>query len=175
MKKKVALVSILFLLVFLLPNTASAQFTAEHHYVGPSIGLSFLGSAVQFGANYEYGLELQNVGTVGIGGLVRYWSYSEAYGKYTNFLIGAQGNYHFKIPDNDKLDPYVGIVLADDINSWSWNDKAIAGYSYSAGFFWIGLQGGLRYWLSPNLAITGRVGFGSSSYGDLDVGVDFKL
>ncbi len=172
------------LLVLVLTfGSANAQYTPEHSYLGPCIGFSFLGSAPQFGVNYERSMDLQNFGSVGIGGIFRYWGYNEdfGYGKvsYTNILIGAQGNYHFKIPDNSKLDPYAGIVLAYDIGSTSvdYNNSFLSGYSasVSAGGFWAAVQGGVRYWLQPNLALTGRLAFGSLSYGGLEVGVDFKF
>jgi hypothetical protein len=179
MKKKVVLLPFLLTMFFLLPSTARAQFTADHNYIGPSIGFSFLGSTPEFGLNYEYGMDLQGVGTAGIGGLFRYWGYSESYfdGKwsYTNILIGAQGNYHFKLP-NDKLDPYVGIVLAYDVGSTSWSGpNNFYNGSVSAGGFWAAIQVGGRYWITPTLALTARLGFGSLSYGALDLGVDFKL
>jgi hypothetical protein len=164
-------------------STSKAQFVNGGNYFGPSIGLSFLGSSPEFGVNYEYGLNLENVGTVGIGGIFRYWSYSESYNygfygsgewKYTNILIGAQGNYHFKVPDS-KFDPYLGIILAYDAGSTSWSGPNIYGASVSAGGFWAALQAGGRYWLTPTLALTARLGFGSLSYGGLDVGVDFKF
>lgn len=177
----------LFVLIFVFSfvtfmSTSKAQFVKGGNYFGPSIGLSFLGSTPEFGLNYERGVTLENVGTIGIGGLFRYWGYSQSYGyyfgsgewKYSNILIGAQGNYHFVIP-NSKLDPYVGIVLAYDIASTSWSGPNNFGTSVSAGGFWAALQAGGRYWLSPTLALTARLGFGSLSYGALDVGVDFKF
>lgn len=43
-----------------IPFVAFGQyFEAGKSYVGPSIGLSFLGSALQFGANYEYGMKME--------------------------------------------------------------------------------------------------------------------
>ncbi|MEK6756074.1 MAG: hypothetical protein AABZ02_07985, partial [Bacteroidota bacterium] len=66
------------LLLLCLPLVAQAQFQVGKHYAGPAIGLSFLGSTLQFGANYEYGMKME-FGTVGIGGLFRYWSYGEDY------------------------------------------------------------------------------------------------
>ena len=182
MYKKGALLFAIVIAVFFLFSTKSySQFELDRSYIGPTIGLSFLGSAPQFGVNYEYSLELQNFGSVGIGGVFRYWGYSnnEFYGKlsYTNILIGVQGNYHFKVT-NDKWDPWIGLVLADDIASTSatYNDFYL-NYSYSAsvGGIFLGLQGGVRYWINPNLAIVARIGYGSLSYGALDVGVDFKL
>ena len=149
------------------------------HYAGPSLGLSFLGSTFQFGGNYEYSMHLDNFGNVGIGGLLRYWSYGESFlgGKwsYTNILVGAQGNYHFEIKDNDKLDPYAGIVLAYDGGSVSYSGPGGNYATPSHGGLWLGFQGGLRYFLQPNLALTARVGFGTLSYGALEVGVDFKF
>lgn len=170
----------ILILAFAFSNS-EAQYTPQHNYLGPSIGFAFLGNVPQFGINYEYSLDLQNFGSVGIGGLFRYWGYSDDffYGKvsYSNVLIGVQGNYHFKIPES-KFDPYVGLVLAEDIGSTSISYNNIYsnyGYSASAGGFWIALQGGARYWISPQLALTARLGLGSLSYYAFEVGVDFKL
>jgi len=166
-------------LIVLFAFTTKAQFTPNNHYLGPSIGLSFLGSTPQFGANYEYGMDLENFGRVGIGGIFRYWSYSENYFQgdwsYTNILIGAQGNYHFKL-ESDKFDPWVGLVLAYDAGSVSWDGPG--GYNYASptyGGLFLGAQGGARYWFSPTIAVIARIGFGTLSYGALDLGVDFKF
>jgi hypothetical protein len=160
-------------------SVTNAQYVDRGNYIGPCIGFSFLGSVPQFGANYEYGLNVPNFGLLGIGGVFRYWGYSDSYfgGKwsYTNILIGAQGNYHFIIPGNSKLDPYAGLVLAYDGGSVSWSGPNYNYSSPSYGGFWIALQGGLRYWVSPTIAITGRLAFGSLSYGGLEVGADFKF
>lgn len=181
--KKLLAIAVVVSALLLLPNTVKAQQIVDGaNYFGPSIGFSFLGSTPQFGLNYERGVYFQNIGTVGIGGIFRYWGYSDNffYGKvsYTNILIGAQGNYHFKIPDS-KFDPYVGLVLAYDIGSWSatYNNAYVNYYggSFSAGGFWAAIQAGARYWVSPTLALTGRLAFGSLSYGGLEVGVDFKF
>jgi len=179
--KKVVLKS-LFVVVFflLLQSPVSAQYTVEKHYAGPSIGLSFLGSTFQIGGNYEYALNVESFGKIGVGGIFRYWGYSDAYyygGKwsYTNILIGAQGNYHFEIKGNTRLDPYAGLVLAYDGGSVSYSGPAGTYATPSHGGLWFGFQGGMRYFVNPNLAITGRVGFGTLSYGALEFGVDFKF
>jgi hypothetical protein len=160
-------------------STTNAQFTPNNHYLGPSIGLSFLGSTVQFGANYEYGMDVENFGRVGIGGIFRYWSYSEGFFEgewsYTDVLIGVQGNYHFKLEEN-KFDPWLGLTLAYDGGSVSWDGPG--GFDYVSptyGGFFIGAHGGARYWISPTLAVSARIGFGTLSYGALDLGVDFKF
>jgi len=178
-RKSVLLIAIIIAVFFLFSTKGYSQYELNKSYIGPTIGLSFLGSTPQFGLNYEYSMQLQDFGTVGFGGVFRYWSYSEDYffGKwsYTNILIGAQGNYHFKVT-NDKWDPWVGLVLAYDGGSVSWSGPS--GYNYASptvGGFFLGAQGGVRYWISPNLGIVARLGYGSLSYGALDVGVDFKL
>jgi hypothetical protein len=160
-------------------SSTFAQYTIEKHYAGPSIGLSFLGSTFQFGANYEYAINIENFGSVGIGGVFRYWGYSENFtaGKwsYTNILLGVQGNYHFKINGNEQLDPYAGIVLAYDGGSVSYKGTLKNYPTPSHGGLWLGAQGGLRVWFNPNLALTGRAGFGTLSYGSLELGIDVKF
>ncbi len=167
------------LLTAFLTSLTSAQFTPNKHYLGPSIGLSFLGSTPQFGLNYEYGMDIKDFGRLGIGGIVRYWSYNEGYyqghWKYTDILIGAQANYHFKLA-TDKFDPWVGLTLAYDAGSVSWDGPE--GYNYSSptyGGVFIGANAGARYWFSPTIGVSARIGFGSLSYGALDLGVDFKF
>jgi hypothetical protein len=165
-------------LFFFFQNSANAQFETGKNYIGPTIGLSFLGSTPDFGVNYEYGLNFQDFGKVGIGGLFKYWGYSESYfdGKwnYTNILIGAHGNYHF-VTSSGKFDPYIGLVLAYDAGSVSWSGP-YGNYSTPAyGGMWLAAQGGARYWISPSIAISGRIGFGTLGYSGLDLGVDFKF
>lgn len=180
MHKNVArLIAVISLITILISTTGYSQYDLGKSYLGPTIGLSFLGSTFQFGANYEYSLELENFGNVGIGGVFRYWSYSETYysgeWSYTDILIGVQGNYHFKL-SNDKLDPWAGLVLAYDGGSVKW--KGASGYNYATptyGGFFLGGQAGMRYWISPTVALVGRIGFGTLSYGALEVGADFKF
>ena len=63
----------LFFALCLIPAVVNAQYKAGKNYLCPSIGFAFLGSTPDFGASYEYGMDLQNFGLVGIGGLFRYW------------------------------------------------------------------------------------------------------
>lgn len=172
----------LYVILLSVLSTASsnAQYEINKHYIGPSIGLSFLGSTAQLGLNYEYAFEIKDFGTVGAGGLLRYWGYKESfYGgswSYTNILIGGQFNYHFKI-DNRKFDPWVGAVLAFDAGSVSTTYSISNNYRAdpSHGGLWLGFHGGTRYWITPTIALMGRVGFGTLSYGALELGVDFKF
>ena len=167
----------LFLALFV--GNTNAQYEVGKNYAGPSIGLSFLGSTAQLGLNYEYAFTIQNFGTVGAGGIFRYWSYKESFSggswSYTNILIGGQFNYHFKI-DNKKIDPWVGAVLAYDAGSVDLKSSNSIFYAEpSHGGLWLGFHGGTRYWITPTIALMGRIGFGTLSYGALELGVDFKF
>lgn len=161
--------------LFFMHVKTNAQYEINKHHVGPSLGLYFHGSSVILGGNYEYGMELKDIGKIGIGGIMRYYSYDSGYWDYSDFLIGAQGNYHF-ILDNEKLDPWAGLLIAFDIGSVDYDGPGGMSYSEpSYGGFWVGLHAGMRYWFQPNMAVTGRFGFGSYSYSSFDVGIDFKL
>ena len=175
--------NLVFIVMLIVTSISFAQFEESKSYIGPSLGLSFLGSVPQFGANYEYGMSLKQIGLdgpgkIGVGGIIRYWSYSEDFslGKwsYTNFLIGAQGNYHFQI--NDNMDPWLGLVLAYNGGSVSWDGPESKYLSEPTnGGLWLAGHCGMRYWFSSSLAVTARIGFGTLSYGALDVGLDFKF
>lgn len=172
-------------LLFLLPSFLSAQFDIGSHTIGPSIGFSFLGSSVQLGINHEYGVSLEQLGLeksgkLGIGGVFRYWSYSEEFShvnwNYTDIVIGFQTNYHFYIA-NEKIDPWLGLVLAYDLGSVD-EDIKIPGIEIedkSYGGFWIAVNAGIRYWITENIAVNGRIGFGTLSYGALDIGFDYRI
>jgi len=184
MKRSLLITAAVLLLT--IPYVAFSQtyFEAGKSYIGPSVGLSFLGSALQFGANYEYGMKME-FGTIGIGGIFRYWGYSEDWGgfggnaykwKFTNILIGAQGNYHLKMDPGSKLDPWVGLVLGYDASSVKYDGPSGFNYSSpSSGGLVLNAQGGARYWFSPTMAVRASIGYGSLSYGALDLGIDFKF
>jgi len=176
---------IFILSILLFPAILLAQFEQNKHIVGPSVGFSFLGSTVQFGANHEYGFSLKDIGvdgngSMGIGGIFRYWVYSEettnVKSDYTDVLLGFQTNYHFYMP-NDRVDPWVGFILAYDFGDED-NTIKTSGYELDddtyAGF-WIGAQAGLRYWVKNNIGLNLRIGFGIQSYGFLDLGLEYKL
>jgi hypothetical protein len=167
-----------FILSFLTPNT-NAQYEIDKHYAGPSLGLSFLGSTFQLGLNYEYAFTIKDFGTVGAGGIFRYWGYKESVftssRSISNVLIGGQFNYHFYV-ENKKIDPWAGVVLSYVSASITRNYLNNLQYSEpSYGGFWLGFHGGARYWITPTLALMGRIGFGTLSYGALELGVDFKF
>lgn len=169
-----------FVIALSITFCTNAQYDVQKHYLGPSIGLSFLGSTAQLGLNYEYAFEIKDFGIVGAGGILRYWGYKETFHggswSYTNILIGGQFNYHFKL-DNKKFDPWLGAVLAFDGGSvkTTYSSANVYRADPSHGGLWLGFHGGARYWLTPTIGLSGRVGFGTLSYGALELGVDWKL
>lgn len=177
---------IVFIGLFFFAGSIFAQFEVGKHHVGPSLSIGFGGWGLGFGADYEYGMSLKDIGVdapgkLGVGGIFRYYNWSQDffYGKwsYTDIIIGAQGNYHFKL-DNEKIDPWLGVVLGFDIDSWSVDSRVgyedfNYGTSSGGGLFFNG-NAGVRYWFSPNMAARATFGFGNlvSSF---IIGVDFKF
>jgi hypothetical protein len=170
---------ILLLLVVFSINVFG-QFQNYKHILGPSIGFSFLGSSVQLGLNHEYGIALTDNGDLGIGGVFRYWSYSEEFPavkwSYSNVLLGLQANYHF-ILKNTNFDPWAGLIFAYDIRSANKEIliQSVNFHNSDDGGFWIGAQAGARYWVNNQIAFNFRIGFGTLSYSALDIGLDYTF
>ena len=173
------------IILFLIPSFLFSQFSVNKHILGPSVGFSFLGSAVQFGLNHEYSMSLEELGIdqggiLGIGGVIRYWSYSENFVNvswdYTDILFGVQANYHFYMSD-DKIDPWFGLILAYDFGSSEAEIKTpgfrVGDESHDG--VWLGANAGIRYWFAENMAVNMRIGFGTLSYGAIDIGFDYKF
>lgn len=154
--------------------------------LGLGSGLGFLGG-VAFIANAEYGI----TENIGIGGSVGYWSYSEdikstyvsgfstatattTY-KYSIIPIIASGAWHFHIPSVPKLDLAAGLSLGYYIVSTSVSTD-VAGYTgfaaASASGVAIGVFGLARYFVTDNIALRGKLGYGITL---VEVGVDFKF
>jgi hypothetical protein len=105
-------------------------------------------------------------GNLGVGGILAYSAYKTEYNnggiygsKYTTFIIGARGTYHF-VDLVDKLDLYGGVVLGAKIV----NDKAYGDYS---GVYSVNGSGavydlfaGARYYFTDNLGVMGELGYG---------------
>jgi hypothetical protein len=151
--------------------SADAQFAKGKSFLGPHIGLSGVGSTITFGGDYEYGVTKE----IGIGALVDYWKYdfdfflTSSGFSYSYLVIGATGSYHFDIKE-PKWDVFGGLALGYYIVSVTTPVGTFTGFDSSRLF--VGLQGGARYFISPNLALQGRLGFGAYI---LAVGVDFKF
>ncbi len=179
MKRRLS-ISVVFILLVIgfSVQTATAQFSNGKNYVGPHLGLSGIGSTLTLGLDYERAITNPGEagpGIIGIGGLFDYYSYSEDYfadaGTWTYIDFGISGMYHFVL-DNNKWDPFVGLVLGYEIASWKWKNSYYGSYSPTAGGFTLGGSAGIRYFFDDNWAAQARIGFG---FYILAVGVDYKF
>lgn len=152
-----------------------------------SAGIGF-GSTLYSGTYYSRGVppislsyeqaikdEIFEKGVIGVGGWLGYTSYKYDYlgwgYKYTNFIIGAMGAFHY--PLVDKLDTYLGIGLG--YNIVSANEFGVdAGWDYSAssgGFVFAGMVGA-RYYFTDAIAVFAQAGYGISYF---TLGVSFRF
>jgi hypothetical protein len=170
------------------PAAAQAREAPNFHVgytdIGPVLGLGGIGGAnLAIGGRFEHALQaLPNMGngTLGIEVGADYYSWSAAAGgpgfayswsiKY--LPIGVTANYHFRTTE-PKLDPFVGLGLGYDIVSCSFSgsNSVNGGCGYDSGIYLIA-RGGVRYFLSPAMALYGDVGAGAAT---LNVGLTFKL
>jgi len=152
-----------------------------------SLGIGF-GSTLFSGTYYSKGVppvsisfempiidQILEKGVIGVGGWLGYTSYKYDYlgwgYKYSNFIVGALGTFHY--PLLDKLDTYVGVGLGYNIASanefgtyqgWDYN-------STSGGVVFAGMVGA-RYYFVEKFAAFVQVGYGVSY---LTIGVSFRL
>ena len=159
-------------LFLIIPSFLFAQLEINNNILGPSAGFSFLESTLQLGINHEYNIDpdvigISSDGVLGFGGIFRYWNYSE---KFKDF----QWDYTFP---NDNIDPWIGIVMAYDFGDADLKitNSNINVVAKDYGGLFIGATAGIRYWISKNLALTTRIGIGSSSYGALEFGIDYQI
>jgi hypothetical protein len=174
--KRVMLTAVVAVCLFGNSNTGVAQFTKGENYLGAHLGLSGVGSAFTFGADYERGVtDKMGPGTIGVGAMVDYWTYSFNYPfalgdfSYNYVSIGFTGNYHF-ILDDHRWDPFAGLVLGYYVVNVSTPAGNYTGFEGSRAY--LGLVGGIRYAFTPRLDGQARLGFGPYI---LAVGVDFKI
>lgn len=156
--------------------------------LGLGSGLGYLGGIALI-ANAEYAITNE----IGVGGSVGYWSYSEDYSysygtttppysatgtltyKYSIIPVIVSGAYHFKI-GNPKIDLAAGISLgyyvvnASSSVSGGGTTTGLASATAS-GVAW-GVFGLARYFVTDNLALRGKLGYGITV---VEVGVDFRI
>ncbi|HEY3250971.1 MAG TPA: hypothetical protein VGK25_07620, partial [Ignavibacteria bacterium] len=148
-----------------------------------SLGFWAKPNAPTFGLNYEYQIsQLGEAGTISIGGVFRYTTYKDTYPfddyydyNYTTF--GVQSNLNFNKIGDGKFVPFVGLVLGyNNINATFVRKGGTVIYvaSYTSGA-WLWGQAGLRYFFSPKVAGSLRIGAGNFNFNVIEIGVDFKL
>jgi hypothetical protein len=176
MRMKSILASALLVGVLLfMPRTSSAQFGMGSTLLGPHLGLAAYGGGISFGANFEKSFIEPGKfgpGIVGISGRFDYFGFSEIYWKYTWIAISACANYHFKMDDN-KWDPFLGLGLGyENVSVSAIGDNTLNyGSGWGSGIYISG-NAGIRYYLSPAMALRAQAGFGVTY---LVLGLDFGL
>ena len=131
----------------------------------------------------EYGFKdgILEKGVIGLGGYLGYaaykWEYNDYgynYGwKYTNFIIGARGSFHY--PLVDKLDTYTGLMLgARIVTETEYGDYITGGTTSSASGSGVVLSwyAGCRYYFNDKFAAMAELGYGVSW---LTLGISLKL
>ncbi|MGH7561190.1 MAG: RDD family protein [Gemmatimonadales bacterium] len=162
-------------LTLLTTPGVQAQFQAGTSLIGPTAGVSGVGSSAAIGAHFERAV----TDRAAWGAFVQYWSYGAdqvsqgvSYGiDYRYFAFGGTGAYHFAA-DDERLDPFVGGGVGYYVVSLS-GDGGFQGLVDERGSrVFVAVFGGLRYFVSPAIAVVGRAGVGPSY---LTLGVDFRL
>jgi hypothetical protein len=165
MRTKHIVLSTLFVaILFAVPRLGLAQFTNGHSYLGPHIGLSAYGSAIDIGVNFEG--PVTDAGKVGSGiiGVAGRLDYAHFDFGITVITISGIANYHFALDDR-KFDPFVGLGLAYT------NISGDYAFSYGSGIYLVGNEG-MRYFISPGFALRLMLGLNTAF---LTVGVDWTL
>jgi hypothetical protein len=177
--KKVIIASAVLLLGI---TSLHAQLRERDNLLGPSIGFWPSGSAPTFGLNYENQLTQAGPGTISLGGVFRYTTWRSDitptdYWSINYYTFGLQSNYNFNEVGEGKFVPFVGLVLGYNAVNESYTSSYGYTYNYTgtSSGLWLWLQGGMRYFFSPKVAGTLRLGLGSFNYNTIEIGVDFKL
>jgi hypothetical protein len=177
------LVLTLVLLTVIISGSYS-QLKERDNLLGASIGFWGKGQVPMFGVNFENQVTQAGVGTLGLGGLARIYSYSQGYSngdswKYTFTSLGFQANYNFNQISDGSFVPFIGLVLGYNNVSNTYtnvtnNGVYVSESGYSSGA-WAWGQLGMRYFFSPRVAGSVRAGFGNNDFSTIELGLDFKF
>jgi hypothetical protein len=139
-------------------------------------GSHYKSSLPPLSASLEFGVAdgVIEKGVIGVGPYAAYSSYKYEYmdwgWKYTNFILGVRGNFHY--PLLDKLDTYTGLLVGYNISSSKWTgigdetDRASSGGPVWAWFI------GARYYFRESFAVMAELGYGVTYF---NLGVALKL
>ena len=179
-------INLKFLLVSIILICAGSfsQLKEKDNLLGGSLGFWAKGNVPMFGVNFESQLTQAGIGTVGLGGIFRYYTFTNTYGngdsrRYSFTSIGAQLNYNFNQIGDGSFVPYFGVVAGYNYVNNTYTDVTrnavyITDVSYSSGA-WLWGQLGMRYFFSPKVAGSVRLGLGNNDFNTLELGIDFKL
>ena len=191
MKKGIRIAVLSLALALVIPFTSLNAQLFDKGDIVLSAGLG-LGSTYVGGWNSYYKISVPPVfvagdyclredlgpGNLGVGGILAYssYKYDPAYvdwgWKYSVFMIGARGSYHFT-DLVDKLDLYGGVVIGGQIvTDKEYGDYPGTGYSANTSDVLYDLFAGARYYLTDNFAVMGELGYGIAW---LKAGVSLKF
>jgi len=171
-------------LLLLLVSSANSQLKERDNLLGVSLGLWPSNNAPVLGVNFENQVSQAGIGTIGLGGIFKYYTYGVTYGngdsrRYNFSSFGLQANYNFNQVGDGKFVPLFGLVLGYNSVNSSYTDVRgnavfISDVSYTSGA-WLWAQAGFRYFFSNSVAGGLKVGFGNNNFNTLELGLDFKL
>jgi hypothetical protein len=170
--------------LILISNYSNSQLKEKDNLLGVTLGFWPANNAPIVGVNFESQVSQAGIGTIGVGGLFRYYTYGVTYSngdsrRYNFSSFGVQANYNFNQIGNGSFVPGVGLVLGYNSVNNSYTDIRgnavyISDVTYTSGA-WLWGQAGFRYFFSPRVAGAVRVGFGNNNFNTLELGLDFKL
>lgn len=168
-------------------SASTPAFGVGYTDVGPTVGLGGLnGASASFGGRFEHAIKTlpdMGNGVLGVQVAAEYYSWSAGgsgpgftYSSSIKYIpIGVTANYHFKLDEQPKFDPFVGLGLGYNVVSCSYSSNFGGSFTgncgYSSGIYFIG-RAGARYFFSPQMAGYADVGAGGAT---LNVGLMFKL
>ena len=176
--------TVVLLIALLCTFDTQAQLKEKDNLLGGSLGFWAKGEVPMFGANFESQLTQAGIGTVGLGGIFRYYTLTNHYGngdsrRYSFSSFGAQLNYNFNEIGDGKFVPFMGVVVGYNSVNNTYTDVTnnavyVTDVSYTSGA-WAWAQLGMRYFFNQKVAGSLRLGVGNNDFNTLEVGVDFKL
>jgi hypothetical protein len=181
-KMKTTIFLVLFLLCAIL--SAHGQLQEKDNLLGATLGLWAHNHVPTIGVNYEYQLTQAGIGTISLGGILKYYSWTDNYHdgdsrKYTFTTLGIQSNYNFNQIGDGKFVPFLGLVISYNSVNETYTDVHGHGVyytdiAYTSGA-WIWAQTGMRYFFTPNVAGAVRLNLGNNDFYTIELGVDFKF
>ena len=173
-----------FILFICVTGITNSQLREKDNLLGGTLGFWAKGNSPMLGVNFESEVVQAGIGTIGVGGLFRYYTFTNTYSngntrRYSFSSLGVQGNYNFNEIGNGSFVPFLGLVLGyNHVNTTYTNIHGNliteTDITYNSGA-WMWAQGGFRYFFNNNVAGSVRAGFGNNDFNTLELGVDIKL
>ena len=152
-------------------SASAGGFAVGRTDIGPIVGLGGIGQAgIAVGIRGERGVaDLPDLGdgVLGIQVGADYYRQTllDGAAEWTHIPIGATANYHFRVEDAPRVDPFLGLGLGYSVLSCSGTACG------TSAVYLIG-RAGIRYYFRDAAAIYGAIGAGAAT---LHAGVMFVL